>query len=238
MQAAADRLFGDVEQIGRLLGIVSGLRAKLGRANAERGISILLEQKAALEGRIAFYAQPVSTAKERRESAGSGCSEAVIGRKRRTDDNAREASMLGASRGNGTWARNFIAIRIVPILACEFMPDAEIHDAANLVRRGARFGALAMATGCLTGDWEDLRVRLRALDTLRAEPVGPPSETLPAADPERVLLHGAADELMRLSNPLLVSVGGRRLDLPFLRYRCMAAGIPLPALHTSLNGRL
>jgi hypothetical protein len=35
-----------------------------------------------------------------------------------------------------------------------------------------------------------------------------------------------------------VSVGGRRLDLPFLRYRCMAAGIPLPALHMSLNGRL
>ena len=43
---------------------------------------------------------------------------------------------------------------------------------------------------------------------------------------------------MRLSNPLLVSVGGRRLDVPFLRYRCMAAGIPLPALHMSLNGRL
>ncbi len=58
--------------------LVSGLRADLGRANAEREISILLEQKAALEGRIALYAQPVSTAKERRkerrESAGSGCS--------------------------------------------------------------------------------------------------------------------------------------------------------------------
>jgi hypothetical protein len=162
----------------------------------------------------------------------------MIGRKRRTDDNAREAGMLGASRGNSTWARNFLAIRIVPTLACEFMPDAEIHDAANLVRRGARFGALAMATGRLTGDWEDLRVTLLGVETLRAEPVGPPSETVLAADPERVLLHGAADELMRLSNPLLVSVGGRRLDVPFLRYRCMAARIPLPALHMSLNGRL
>ena len=146
--------------------------------------------------------------------------------------------MLEASRGNSTWTRNFIAIRIVPILAGEFMPDAEIHDAANLVRRGARFGALAMATGRLTGDWEDLRVTLLGVETLRAEPVGPPSETVLSADPERVLLHGAADELMRLSNPLLVSVGGRRLDLPFLRYRCMAAGIPLRALHMSLNGRL
>ena len=26
--------------------------------------------------------------------------------------------MLGASRGNSTWTRNFLAIRIVPVLAC------------------------------------------------------------------------------------------------------------------------
>jgi hypothetical protein len=49
------RLFGDVEQIGRLLGIVSSLRADLGRGNAERAISDLLGQNGALEERVALY---------------------------------------------------------------------------------------------------------------------------------------------------------------------------------------
>jgi hypothetical protein len=53
MQAAADRPFGDVEQIDRLLGILSDLRAAVGRANAECGISDLLGQGAPSE--------PVST---------------------------------------------------------------------------------------------------------------------------------------------------------------------------------
>jgi hypothetical protein len=49
MQAAGDRLFGDGEQIDRLLGILSDLRADLGRANAECGIWDLLGQRASLK---------------------------------------------------------------------------------------------------------------------------------------------------------------------------------------------
>src|SRR5260221_7075412 len=82
-------------------------------------------------------------------SAESGSSGTKISVTRRTDDDVREAGMLGASRHNGTWTRNFLAMRVVPALACDFIPDFEIHDAASLVRRGAHFGALAIATGCL-----------------------------------------------------------------------------------------
>jgi hypothetical protein len=49
MQAAGDKPFGDVEQIDRLLEILSDLRADLGRANAECGISDLLGQRASLK---------------------------------------------------------------------------------------------------------------------------------------------------------------------------------------------
>jgi hypothetical protein len=49
MQADGDRLFGDGEQIDRLLAILSDLRADLGRANPECGISDLLGQRASLK---------------------------------------------------------------------------------------------------------------------------------------------------------------------------------------------
>ena len=42
----------------------------------------------------------------------------------------------------------------------------------------------------------------------------------------------------RLSNPLVVTCGGRSLDLPFLRYRALAHRVTLSALHLSVADRL
>jgi hypothetical protein len=58
-----------------------------------------------------------------------------------------------------------------------------------------------------------------------------------ALDPEACALEELRELWLRCTSPLLVTCGGRTSDLPFLRYRCLARDISLPALHLCTANR-
>jgi hypothetical protein len=137
--------------------------------------------------------------------------------------------------------RDLVALRVVPVLPDGAAPDpVRLRDAGWLVRRGARIGAVGFAAGSLVRDDAALRVRFNAVEVLA---VPRPRDRSGAcaegdADPEAALVGALADRLLRLSSPLVVTCGGRGFDLPFLRYRALAHGRPLAALHRGAGRRL
>jgi Predicted 3'-5' exonuclease related to the exonuclease domain of PolB len=144
-------------------------------------------------------------------------------------------------QGNASGDRDFLALRVLPILpAGEPSDEFQSRDAGKLVRLGARVGGIGLAVGYLSSDGSDLRMRTTDIHTL-CLPVLRGKNTLGGrgtADQEQVLLHGFSQQLLRLSNPLVVTCGGRAMDLPFLRYRSLATGVALSGLHFSLGSRL
>jgi hypothetical protein len=54
---------------------------------------------------------------------------------------------------------------------------------------------------------------------------------------EQAILRSFAEVLAQLSNPLVITCGGRRQDLLLLRYRCLACLVSLDALHLSVGNR-
>lgn len=148
--------------------------------------------------------------------------------------------MFPFRRTSGLWERDVLALSVVPVIPQGSSPDDASRDASWLIRHDARIGAIGMANGILAGDGQEIRLRLvdvmHLTIPIRGSPC--PAAVSKAEEQEAVLLHGFADQISRLEKPLIVTVGGRAMDLPFVRYRAFAKEIPLSGLHTWLNGRL
>jgi Predicted 3'-5' exonuclease related to the exonuclease domain of PolB len=149
--------------------------------------------------------------------------------------------MFPSQRTSGPWERDVLALRVIPVMA----DGAVLHpvwprDAGWLVKQNARIGAIGVATGIMAGD--GVEIRLRLVDTSHfAIPVVDGRSVFgggDSADQEAVLLHGIANQITRFNTPLIVTVGGRSMDLTFLRYRALAREVPLNGLHGYFNGRL
>lgn len=138
--------------------------------------------------------------------------------------------------------RTVIAIRI----AFVSQAGVSIGPAAGqtgtwLVRKRALIGAIGAAIGRLSTDGDDLLVTLDEAVALprRTPGLEAPLTTLAEIlETEASALQELNDLWRQGSAPLLITCGGRALDLLFLRYRCLARGIPLPALHLSMGNRL
>lgn len=128
--------------------------------------------------------------------------------------------------------RDILALRLIPISPEGLIVrPASNPSAAWLVRRRACLGAVGIAVGNLVSD--GVQVGL-ALQEITALPARADCDQIPADciyDVEALLLQQLSDLWLRLSSPLLVTCGGRSLDLPFLRYRCLARGVAMPGLH-------
>jgi Predicted 3'-5' exonuclease related to the exonuclease domain of PolB len=149
--------------------------------------------------------------------------------------------MFPNRRTSAPWERDVLALRVIPVMPDGALPHQDWpRDAGWLVRHNARIGAIGVATGNMAGDGEEVRLCLSdtghwAIPMVEGRPVFGGQDS---ADQEAVLLHGIADQITRFDTPLVVTVGGRRMDLTFLRYRALAKEIPLRGLHGYLNGRL
>lgn len=140
-------------------------------------------------------------------------------------------------RTGSTWERMIIALRVVPILPGKSHAKGERDlDAGSLVRRGARTAAIGMAVGQVASDGDELRVRVLHIDIAQAR--GYECSADHGVDCEPAVLESFAGQLSLLNHPLIVTAGGRRTDLPFLRYRCLAQGVDLAALHLPMTGKL
>jgi hypothetical protein len=140
-----------------------------------------------------------------------------------------------------TWERLVIALRVIPILATGRHPASDqLFDAGWLVGHGARASAIGTVVGRVASDGDELHVRVLEIDA-EADHTGDGKRKHVAdnsIDREAVLLESLAGQISMMNNPLIVTCGGRRMDLPFVRYRCLAKGIALNALHLSLGNRL
>ncbi|GIK96335.1 MAG: hypothetical protein BroJett029_05440 [Alphaproteobacteria bacterium] len=138
--------------------------------------------------------------------------------------------------------RGVLAIRLgfVSPTGAELAP-AVGQLATWLVRKQALIGAIGIAIGRLSADGDDI---LLTLDEAAALPRRTPGSEFPlttvaaALETEACAVRELSDLWVQGSNPLLVTCGGRALDLVFLRYRCLARGISFPALHLSTGNRL
>jgi hypothetical protein len=101
-------------------------------------------------------------------------------------------------------------------------------------------GAVGLAAGCLSGDGHDLRLGVGDIDGLSLPTIeGHLSFGKDGGiDEEALLLQGVSNHLARYANALLITCGGRMLDLPLLRYRFFARRVALTALHLPLGNRL
>ena len=111
--------------------------------------------------------------------------------------------------------------------------DAPKHDLVSLMRSGARLAGVAFAIGTVSPNSCGWRIRLSGVESrmLGGCPIrlgGEPNED--AKPDEKELLLWAADLLMSMGTPVIVTAGGRSDPLAFLRYRCLQARIPLPEL--------
>jgi hypothetical protein len=149
--------------------------------------------------------------------------------------------MFPNGRAGALWERDVLALRVIPMMTDGALPQQDWpRDAGWLVRHDARIGAIGVTTGNMAGDGEEVRLRLSdtchwAIPIVEGRPVFGGHAS---ADQEAVLLHGIADQLARFDMPLVVTVGGRRMDLALLRYRALAKEVPLNGLHRYMNGRL
>jgi hypothetical protein len=149
--------------------------------------------------------------------------------------------MFPIRRTSGAWRRDVLALRVIPVLPNGMPPDARHpRDAGWLARHDARIAALGVAIGYVAGDEEEIRVRVVRVHHLSVPIIDgrPAFGGNDTAEQEAVLLHGIADQITRFDQPLMVTVGGRQMDLTFLRYRAFAKGVSVSGLHTSVNGRL
>lgn len=129
-----------------------------------------------------------------------------------------------------------MALRVVPALSgTDHTKEQPDLDAGSLVRRGAWAAAIGMAVGQIASDGDELRVRVLNIDIVQGGGREPGAERI---DHEPALLESFARQLSLLDNPVIVTAGGRRTDLPFLRYRCLARGVELSALHLSMTSKL
>lgn len=130
--------------------------------------------------------------------------------------------------------RDLVALRVAT------SADGILADGANalllLLRHGATISDIAMTIGFLGYAQGEARVRFSNTECLGAA-IGQSDGLEPGCDREAIMLHAFAQQLERLSNPLIVTCGGAALDLPLLRYRCFAKLIPLPTLHLSISNR-
>lgn len=137
--------------------------------------------------------------------------------------------------------RGVIAIRLsfVSSIGAPLAP-ALGQLATSLVRKQALIGAIGVAIGRLSDDGDDVELTLDEVAALPRRTPGYefPLTTAAAHETETSAVRELSDLWMQGSSPLLVTCGGRALDLVFLRYRCLAKGIPLPALHLSMGNRL
>lgn len=136
--------------------------------------------------------------------------------------------------------RDVIALRIVALSPGSRAIHADQRqDAGWLVRKGARLGAIGIATGTLSCDGSEVRPsshQAMALPTSDYED-RQLSDAGSALDPEACALEQLRDLWLRCTSPLLVTCGGRTSDLPFLRYRCLARNVSIPALHLCTANR-
>lgn len=138
--------------------------------------------------------------------------------------------------------RSVIAIRpaFMSATGAPIAPTAG-QTATWLVRKGALIGPIGVAIGRLSTDGDDLLV---TLDETAVLPNRTPGSEFSLTTPEAALeaevfaVREFSEIWLQGSTPLLVTCGGRALDLVFLRYRCLARGISFPALHLSTGNRL
>lgn len=143
------------------------------------------------------------------------------------------------SRTDSVWERDLLALRVMPTLDGKWLEAIQSRDAGWLVGRGARVGAIGIVLAEIASDGEELHVRAVKTGCMapRGERSNEPCRTERRVDEETTLLQSIARRLDRLRSPLVVTCGGRSLDLPFLRYRALAQGVSLPGLHLSLAGK-
>lgn len=152
----------------------------------------------------------------------------------------KDQVMRGLIAGKDDSERDLIALRVAPVFPERSKSNHRwSRDAGWLVRQGAQVAAIGVTIGSLCSDGSQARVGGIQSKMLPASTGKNASWEIVAPElaHERIALYGLADELAKLSNPLVVTCGGRGQDLPFLRYRCIAQLIPLGVLHLSLNNR-
>ena len=120
-------------------------------------------------------------------------------------------------------------------------PAAPAEDAALRAALGARQGAADPASAFLKPPLH----RIVALAALRAERAGPDEPWRPvrlsvqqaAERPESAILADLERSLAARPHPLLVGFNSLGFDLPVLRYRALALGVPMPHLLNDSVGR-
>jgi predicted PolB exonuclease-like 3'-5' exonuclease len=120
-------------------------------------------------------------------------------------------------------------------------PDAPEDDAALRAALGARQGAANPAAAFLKPPLH----RIVALAALRAERPGPGEPWRPvrlsvqqaAERPEAAILADLERSLAARPHPVLVGFHSLGFDLPVLRYRALALGVPMPHLLNDSIGR-
>ncbi len=137
--------------------------------------------------------------------------------------------------------RSVIAVRLGLVSSTGVPLASAVGQLATLlVRKQVLIGAIGVAIGRLSGDGDDVELTLDEAAVLPRRTPGSeyPLTTAAALETEASAIRELRGLWMQASGPLLVTCGGRALDLVFLRYRCLARGISLPALHLSMGNRL
>jgi hypothetical protein len=154
----------------------------------------------------------------------------------------REESMSPADFGESE--RDVVALRVIPVMPGGERPVSFRHsyrDAGWLARRGAHVGAVGYATGTIVTTASNVQANLVDLGSWVLHTPNVPSASTrdgKAVNLELVVLRSISDLLLRLSSPMIITCGGRILDLPFLRYRAFIMGASVPGLHLLSGNRL